>query len=404
MISPKGATSRNIQEKIRVCVFALMAMFALSCRQGHQDTDPNVFYTCSMDPQIMEKKMGRCPVCNMELTRIVLTGRENMDEVKLSDDQIRLGGLLGDTVTVRPIGDGRLFSGIIAVDEELRSVISAPVSGRIEKLFHNTEGAVVKEGDTLYALYSPEVNEAQKDLITFTGQGKEFPQAARMASVARNKLKLYGIGDRQISEIEEGRKMLSPIPFFSHTKGVVMRIMVQEGQEIMDGDVLFSVADLSRLNAEARVFGSDIYRIRKGDEVKVLIPDISFESTDAKITFVSPEPGASGKISTLRVAIPNKNELMMPGMEARILFESGKKNVLVAPVEALIREAGGTHVWVAGKQGSYMKRRVTTGMMGADYIEIKEGLKEGEFVVTKGSYLLNSEYLLRKANAPVKTQ
>lgn len=124
----------------------------------------SVYYTCSMHPQVMKPKPGKCPICGMGLIAVQRSNTANADEIKLSDQQIQLGNIKSDTINGGMLGDRIVLNATLNIDQRKSTSISARVMGRIEKLYFKNTGDYVNKGDRLYDLYSEELNMPSRNL------------------------------------------------------------------------------------------------------------------------------------------------------------------------------------------------------------------------------------------------
>jgi Cu(I)/Ag(I) efflux system membrane fusion protein len=151
-------------------------IFILSCKSKEvvSPENPDIYYTCSMDPQVIEFKPGKCPICHMELTEVKKSNGENKDEILLSRQQIQLGNIQTDTIRPGTIGDRLVLTATLNFDQLKASAVSSRVMGRIEKLYYKSLGDYVKKGAALYELYSEELNNAKQEYLLALDQKKTF--------------------------------------------------------------------------------------------------------------------------------------------------------------------------------------------------------------------------------------
>ena len=147
----------------------------------------NEFYVCSMDPQVMEKQPGPCPICKMPLAKTTIDNRE-MQFIKLNEEQMRLGNIHVDSAHYSEIGRETTLTGVFGVNQNKIEEVSARINGRIDQLYHKIIGEGVKKGDKLYDLYSRELLLAQEEyllLIEKMKSGIEGGQTALTRSEER---------------------------------------------------------------------------------------------------------------------------------------------------------------------------------------------------------------------------
>src|SRR5687768_6027327 len=144
---------------------AIFLLVMLACENKKSSAETDVYYTCSMDPQVIADKPGKCPICKMELTAVKKSSVQKTDDIQLSDQQVRLGNIQTDTIAIATMGDETVFTGTLAVNAARVSSINAKVMGRIERLFIKNVGDYVPAGMPLYELYSEELNTAKQEYI-----------------------------------------------------------------------------------------------------------------------------------------------------------------------------------------------------------------------------------------------
>ena len=147
-------------------VFCLLIIISCKNKTVTADTNPDIYYTCSMDPQVVESKQGKCPICHMELTPVKKSAQqENNDELALSPKQMQLGNIKVDTIQNAFVGNQMVLTGTLNFDQTKINDVSARVNGRIEKLFFKKIGDCVAKGAPLYEIYSEELNNAKQEYL-----------------------------------------------------------------------------------------------------------------------------------------------------------------------------------------------------------------------------------------------
>lgn len=158
---------------------------------------------------------------------------------------------------------------------------------------------------------------------------------------------------------------------------------------------------LSTLWAEAQVYTSQFSAIDRNGIAVVQLPEMQGREIKGKIEFVNPEINPDTRINLIRVSIPNTGNQLKPGMSAYVVLKSRQHQSLTLPIDAVLRDGKGATVWVKTGPHSFKIKMVTAGMESDDRIEIKSGLMEGDIVVIKGAYLLNSEYIFKQGADPM---
>ncbi len=366
----------------------------------------DVYYSCSMHPQIMESKPGNCPICGMPLTA-VKKSKVEADELELSDQQIQLGNISVDTIRSGKIGNQTVLTAVLNFDQTKTSAISSRVMGRVEQLYFKNIGDYIRKGDRLYDLYSEDLNNAKEEYILALQSQKSFTgnNAVDFNSLlqsGRNKLILWGMSNAQVNQLASSGKSSATTTFYSNATGYITALDVQQGDYVMEGGTIIELANLTMLWAEAQVFTSQYSQLQQNASVVVRIPEIGDEAIDGTISLVNPEIVPDSRINLVRVSIPNKENKLKPGMPAYVYLDEFKSASLNLPVDAVIRDSKGATVWIKTGKNTFKNKMVTVGAEANNRIEILSGLLPGDVVVITGAYLLNSEYIFKKGVNPME--
>src|ERR1700730_3994075 len=246
-------------------LFSIAILFILfSCKSKKKVAlqNPDIFYTCSMHPQIMQDGPGNCPICGMKLIKVEKKKGTNADAIMLSDQQIQLGNIQVDTIGKGIIGDEITLPATLNIDETKSGTVSARISGRIEKLYFKNQGDYISKGQKLYDLYSEQLNNAKQEYIlalekqaTLDNSIIDFKQ---LVQSARNKLSLWGMNGDQINELTKTKKVSIVTSFYSPESGYITVLESHEGDYVPEGRPILRLADLSSLWAEAQVYTSQL--------------------------------------------------------------------------------------------------------------------------------------------------
>lgn len=381
-------------------------MACTKTEDNHPEHQQNGYYTCSMHPQIMENKPGKCPICGMDLVKVEKTEQTAPNEITLNDTQIQLANIQVQKLDHNALGDQFTLTGILNFDQSKMSNISSKVGGRLEKLFFKSIGDYIAKGAPVASIYSEELNNAKQEYIlalqrkmAFQGQSTiDFEQLIRSA---KNKLLLWGMSEGQINELSRTKKTSPLTTVYSSASGYITSIEAVEGDYVMEGGSIFNLADLSSIWAEAQVYTSQMAKINPAGKVSVQIPDLDNLSVTGHVILVNPDIDPNSRINLVRVEIPNIDGVLKPSLPAYIKFQNPLKNALYLPTDAVIQDSKGATVWVKTGDKKFAMRMVTIGIQIGDNIEIVKGLLPGDMVVTKGAYLLNSEFVFKKGADPM---
>ncbi len=366
----------------------------------------DVYYTCSMHPQVMQDKPGNCPICGMKLIEAKKGISKDPNEVQLSDQQIQLGNISTDTIRSGMIGDQMVLTATLNADQRNINAVSARVMGRIERLYFKNLGDYVSKGDKLFDIYSEELNNAKQEYILALEKQKTLDNPlidfTALLQSAKNKLLLWGLSETQIQEIAAKKTTTSLTTFYSPVAGYITTLDIREGEYAMEGGTIVRIADLSTLWAEAQVYTSQLSQIDNNAFASVQFPDLPGKQTIGKIEFMNPEINPQTRITLLRVNVANSGKLLKPGMPAYVTIKGKQVNTLTLPSDAVLRTGTGASVWVQTGNHTFKSRMVEIGMEDGERVEIKSGLQSGDIVVITGAYLLNSEFIFKKGANPME--
>ena len=389
-----------------LCVLLLTATCLLfACARKQPPLDKNVLYTCSMDPQVISDKPGKCPICGMPLTSIQKSSVEHSNDILLSDQQILLGNIHTDTIRETQIGSYLDLLGTVAINPAQTVSINARVMGRIEKLHFKATGDYIRKGERVYDIYSEELNSAKQEYIAAIKRKTLFRDQSiidfdELLEAATNKLRLFGITKVQIAQLASLDKAPLTTTYYAPQSGYVTSINASEGSYVMEGGTILQVTDLSTLWAEAQVYASQLYKVPPNATVTVQAAGIH-DVIKGKIEFTNPELHEGSRINVLRISIPNVHNMLKPGMSVNIRVRRPQSTSWTLPTDAVIQSEHGATVWVQTAKNTFRSKMVNTRTEIDGVTEIVSGLNEGDVVVVSGTYLLNSEYVFKRGADPM---
>lgn len=397
-----------MKSKILSPILLLLILLA-SCRTGTKNTaksDPDIYYTCSMDPQVVESRPGKCPICHMELTAVRKSQQQHPDEIKLSPGQIELGNIRVDTIRTDNRGHETVLTGTVNFDQSALNAVSSRVSGRIERLYYKNTGDPILKGARLYDLYSEDLNNVQQEYLLILQKQKALGNSIvnydELAQSAKSKLLLWGMTGSQIAELATTGKASMTIPFYSTIGGIITELDVKEGDYVAEGGTIIKTANLSTVWVEAQVYSSQLSGLNPSGAVDIQFPDLPGKTFPGKIAFVSPEIDPDSRINLVRVEVVNKDNTLRPGMPAYVTVKDPPRKMVSLPSDAVLRNGNMSAIWVETTENTFSSRMVQTGQEGGGFIEIKSGMQPGDVVVISGAYLLQSEYIFRNGANPME--
>lgn len=327
------------------------------------------------------------------------------NELMLTESQVKLANISTQVVKQQSIGQTLPVNARLVTNEEMTEMISVRVAGRVEKLFVKESGCMINKGEPLYELYSESLLTFQKEYLLALEQYKTMKAVdnryEEYLKSARKKLLLYGLTDKQIDRLNDTNDIQPRITFLATDSGVVKEIKAAEGQYLNEGDALYQLENISKLWVEAELYPMELSYVKIGDRISVQVEGYNNSPAEATVTFLSPEYRANTQVTVLRATLNNPTSQWKPGMQAQVFLKHSVSTSLAIPTDAVIHDQRGTHVYIQTSDNTFVPKMVKTGVENFDFVEIIEGLKEGEIVVVSGAYLLYSEIILKNGRDPM---
>ena len=276
---------------------------------------------------------------------------------------------------------------VVQYNENLMVNVYPRVEGWIEKLFVKSEGEAVDKGQALYEIYSPELINAQEELLSALRLGNEV-----LIRSSRERLASLSVPESFVTDIEKNGRVLRNITFYATQSGIVHRLEVREGNFVKPGNQILSIAGLATVWVTADVFESDVSGISVGDLISLVFDYLPGKVLRSKLDFIYPV--VDSRVRTLRVrsTLDNTDGSLRPNMYAKAtIILTDDKLVTLVPLDAIIRTSKQNRVVLVSKPGEYKSIAIDLGRVGRSEAEVIRGLNPGDEVVTHSQFLLDSE-------------
>ena len=407
------------------------------------DSNEPSIWTCSMHPQIQQPEPGDCPICGMDLIQLKSDSGADLGprEMSMSEASRALADIqTSEVIREYPEAEIRLV-GKLEYDETREKSLTARFPARIDELFVNFTGIRVKKGEHLAKVYSPDLQTAQRELLT---SYRADPNSS-ITRAAKEKLRLWDLMPEQIEAIIESGEAKDHFVLKAPLGGVVVAKHVKEGDYLKTGEPLFKIVDLSELWAYLDAYESDLPWLRFGQDVAFTVESFPGETFHGQISFIEPEVDRKTRTIPIRVNVPNTDGKLKPGMFVRGVVQSriaedgqvyapefagkwispmhpevvkdgpGQCDVcgmdlvpaeelgyvasekesapLVVPTSAVLRTGKRAVVYVEkpdAERPTYEGREIVLGPLAGDYFLVTSGLDAGERVVTNGAFKIDS--------------
>jgi len=370
-----------------------------------------------MHPQIKLPKPGKCPICFMDLIPLDVGGDDDLGPgtLVLSEAAAALAEIQTAVVERRRAEARVRLIGKVDFDETRSKSIAAWVPGRIDTLFVDFTGTEVERGDRLVSLYSPELFAAQTELLNAIQANRDLqasgePVMRRTAEAtvtsARERLRLWGLDPARIEQIEKTGKARRHMDITSPLGGVVIHKNAVAGMYVKTGTPIYTVADLSRVWVILDAYESDLVWLKEGQNIDFTVEAVPGRRFQGTIIFIDPVLNDRTRTTMVRLNVDNRQRLLKPGMfvnanvAAEVAREVGSRQgdgagtlPLVIPASAPLITGKRAVVYVrvpGSEKPAFEGREVVLGPRAGDYYIVLSGLAEGELVVTKGNFKIDS--------------
>ncbi|MGI1679034.1 MAG: efflux RND transporter periplasmic adaptor subunit [Cellvibrionaceae bacterium] len=341
-----------------------------------------------MDANYRRDKPGLSPM-GMEL--IPFYGQESNKAspgaVTISPDIVQNLGVRTGTVVRESLHTEIVTVGYVQYDENDLIHIHPRVSGWIEKLYVKATGDPVEKEMPLYALYSPELVNAQEELVLAINSNN-----SRLIRSSETRLKALKIPEKFISDLKRTLRVKQTVNFFAPQNGVVDNLNIREGFYVQPGTTMLSIGSLEHVWVEAEIFERQASLVKLNDPVIMTLDYLPGRSWEGKVDYIYPVLDRKTRTVRIRINFENPKHELKPNMFAQISVHTNSADeILVIPREALIRTGSQDRVVLALGEGRFKSIAVKVGRSDQDVIEIIDGVSEGEKVVTSAQFLLDSE-------------
>jgi Cu(I)/Ag(I) efflux system membrane fusion protein len=318
--------------------------------------------------------------------------------IELSAERVQQMGIKTAPVEQRSVAPVLRAVGVISADESRVTRVHTRVAGYVEQLFVDRTFAGVREGQPLYSIYSPELIGAEREFLharTWTSKaGPAVPPAPDMAEAGQKRLEVLGLGREDVDELIALGEPPRTFTVHAPSAGVVTQKDLVRGSYVEAGALMFELTDLREVWVIAEVPQRDLEHLRKGISAEVRIASEPTSRT-GRIDFVYPMLDASRRTARVRITVPNPDLSLRPGVSAEVSIALDPITGLFAPRDAVLESGEESYVFVARESGQFVRTPVRAGSRADAWVNILEGLKEGERVVTSATFLLDSETRLQ---------
>ena len=400
-------------------------------------------FFCPMDPQVIRSTyepngdVPKCPICGMPLS-IRKKGEKQAlppgvtGRVQLTPERIQLAGVRTVPVEYRPVAKQTMTVGNVTFDESRLSRVVIRVKGYVEKLYVDKTFAIVHEGDPLAEIYSPELYSTSQEFLIALRRGT----STNLASIAGDRLRLFGVSDREIDEIARSGTASPRLLIRSPQSGYVIEKKIVAGSSVEPGMTLFEVADLSAVWIEADVYEKDVSFLQPGQPIEATVEAFPNTTFTGRVALIYPILETATRTNRVRFELENPGHELRPGMFATVRIDTPLETIEpyrsmaaaraqavltsetgasepapvefpVVPERAVIDTGAKKIVYVQRQPGLFEGVEVELGprvglregSRTVDYYPVLKGLEPGDRIADAGSFLIDAETRLNPAAA-----
>jgi RND family efflux transporter MFP subunit len=326
--------------------------------------------------------------------------------IKISPERQQLIGVKFATVEWNSQNRSIRTVGKVTYDETRVAHVHTRTDGWIEKVFVDFTGDIVKQGEPMVTIYSPEMLASQQELL-LAARARDLMRNNPLASAAehsdslfdaaKRRLELWQLSDDQIQQVLTTGEPIHSITLRAPASGFVTERKAFPNQRVTPDSDLYTITDLSRVWVMADVFESDITSIKLGDAASVIFPNGGPPSIAAKVNYIQPQVDPVTRTLKVRLDANNPGLRMKPEMFVNVEFGVVSAKQLVVPADAVLDTGERQTVFVDLGDGYLEPRQVVVGNRSGDRVTVTHGLAAGERVVSSGTFLVDSESQLRAA-------
>jgi len=298
--------------------------------------------------------------------------------------------------------------GTVGYDERGFTQVTLKISGWVREVFVNSIGRPIRKGEPLFTLYSPDLLITQDEYLlalktqaqlTASPLAEAKANAGALVASARERLRLWDLTDEQIIALERRGKAEPSLTVYAPASGIVLKREAVPGKYVEPGTALYEVADLSTVWVSADIYESEVKAVALNQPASVTLAAYPGETFRGTVAYIYPTLNTEARTVRVRLELPNPGLKLKPGMYGNVLVQTDAVYTLVVPKEAVLETGLRQLVFMDRGQGRYEPASVKLGRRSQDDVEVLEGLKEGDQIVTSANFLLDAESKLASASS-----
>lgn len=421
----------------------LLLLFSCTSKPTEKAEKGGTTYTCPMHPQIIADKPGACPICHMDLVPVSPHVSHDGADATLENLVKPANQLVVSQIrTVRPAEGVRAadvqLQGVINYDTNNWNAVSSRVAGRIERLYVKYNYQYVSKGQKLMDIYSPDLANAQQELLYLKSSGDKS-----LLEASKNKLRVLGATNEQINTVLRTGKVNYRFSVYSLYSGYVAEqkvaavsgagaevsgtvitserggnsmdgmegqptsnptgippvetnapLQLREGQYVNQGQKLFELVNASSVFADFFAGTEHLVYFKKGREIQVSALDNPGQKSFSKISLIQPYYSEGNTFSLLRAKIDNGNKKWKIGQLITIKTDTESKFGVWLPRTAVL-QLGTKYIAFVQKGKAFVPVYVTVAQKRGDWIDVGSSLGKTAEVAVNAWFMVDSESFVK---------
>lgn len=327
--------------------------------------------------------------------------------IQLTPQRMQSIGVRFGTAAYKNVSDDIRVTGTVDADETRISYVQVRFPGWIRKVYADATYRYVKKGEPLFTIYSPDLVTTQQEYLLARQNQQQLKGssvagvstgAESLANAAKERLAQWEVPAEEITKLEATGKVITDLTFNAPASGYITEKNVLPNMYVQPDTKLYTVADLSTVWVNAQVFQPDIGKIKPGDAAQITVDSYPGKSFNGRVDQVLPQVDANTRTVRVRLALPNPQLKLKPGMYVNVILKSPLGRQLVVPASAVLQSGTSQVLFVNHGDGNLEPRQVMTGARVGDEFIVVSGLKAHESIVTSANFLIDSESQLQAAS------
>lgn len=368
-----------------------------------------LFWYDPMHPAYKSDKPGIAPDCGMQL--VPKYADDEMPKmpagtVKIAPEKQQLVGVRTETVERQSLVRTVRTTGQLTSDETKLAHVHVKINGFIDKVYVDYVGQLVKKGQPLFTLYSPDLVATEEEYLIAKRGAKalgtsQFPEVSRgsesLLRSTRERLRLWDISDEQIKKLDETGEVTKTLTFYSPVSGFVTDRKAFPQTAITPDMDLYLITDLSTIWVNADVYEYEVPFVKVGQTADMQLSYYAGKTYTGKITYIYPTVDPVSRTVKVRIEFSNRNFDLKPQMFANVQLKINYGKQIVVPQEAVMDSGDKQYVFVVHDGGIFEPRMIQMGAKLEGNVVVLSGVNAGETIVTSGNFLIDSESRLKSA-------